>query len=130
MGAFVGRYHVDVQSFEQVALPTLNRLSCVRSSSKVEARRELVVIAEIGKMELFSHQFVDAVRELFQSDKVVIMATVPVTKGRALPLVDELKQRKDCALFEVGCYWPSSPDCLCVHFLIPCKQYNVPQKLV
>lgn len=95
---------MNVQSFEQVALPALDQLSLVRSSSENEGKcRLLVVIDEVGKMELFSHQFVDAVRELFQSKETVIMATVPVTRGRALPLVDELKQRQDCALFEVGC---------------------------
>ena len=62
------------------------------------------MIDEIGKMELFSDKFASAVKELFKQDHVTIMATVPLSKGRAQSLVTEIKQRKDCVLFEVGIY--------------------------
>lgn len=61
----------------------------------------VVVVDEIGKMELFSQSFVNSVRELFSSPQATILATVPVTKQRPIPFVDELKCREDVILIEV-----------------------------
>lgn len=61
----------------------------------------VVVVDEIGKMELFSQSFVSLVRELFSSPQATILATVPVTKQRPIPFVDELKRREDVTLIEV-----------------------------
>ena len=53
-------------------------------------------------MELFSQNFVKSVRELFSSSKATVLATVPVTKQRPIPFVDELKKREDVTLIEVS----------------------------
>ena len=66
-------------------------------------------------MELLSKGFVSAVRGLFEAVQsqqqspltlrlglgVVVLATVPVARHGVHPLVEELKRRKDCQLFEV-----------------------------
>lgn len=83
---------VDVRSFEQLALPTIK----VCSSSNT-----VVVVDEVGKMELFSQSFVSYVRELFSLSQATILATVPVTKQRPIAFVDELKKREDVTLIEV-----------------------------
>lgn len=100
-GLSVGKYKVNLQSFEQVALPILSKSLKIDSSTGKDPWK-LVVIDEIGKMELFSDKFVSVVKELFRQEHVTIMATVPLgTRGRTQSLVTELKQRKDCSLFEV-----------------------------
>jgi len=95
----VGNYLVDVKSFEQLAIPTIKHIS---DKSKVtEGKTTLVVVDEVGKMELFSQSFVSSVRELFSSPQATVLATVPVTKQRPIPFVDELKKREDVTLIEV-----------------------------
>ena len=102
-GPFVGKYRVDLPSFERTVLPLFTEMLKPQDNPSKAGLQEVVVIDEIGKMELFSHKFVSTVKELFSGrDKVVIMATVPLTKGKSLPLVTELKQRRDCKLFEVN----------------------------
>jgi nucleoside-triphosphatase len=65
----VGRYGVDLEGFERLALPSL---------SEAEAA-DLVVIDELGKMELASEAFRDAVSALFESE-TSILATVHVVR--------------------------------------------------
>jgi nucleoside-triphosphatase len=77
----VGRYGVDLEAFERVALPDLER---PRESG-------VVLIDELGKMELASKRFREAVAALFD-DPVPIVATVQL--GRH-PLTDALKRRPD-----------------------------------
>lgn len=81
-GPAVGRYHVDVRAFERVALPALER---------ARERGGIVVLDELGRMELASDAFVDAVDDLFAHD-VAVVATVHVV---AHPLTDALKRRAD-----------------------------------
>lgn len=52
-------------------------------------------------MELFSQSFIGSVRELFSLGQATILATVPVTRQRPIPFVDELKNSKDVTLIEV-----------------------------
>ena len=86
--------------------------------SYIGSCRHLFVIDEIGKMELFSSSFVEHVQALFNPpmDQVeselqrssrlgpgsnVILATIPVARQRSHWLVEELRRRDDCLLFEV-----------------------------
>ena len=61
----------------------------------------MVIVDEVGKMELFSQSFISSVRELFSLQQATILATVPLTKQRPILFVDELKNRKDVTLIEV-----------------------------
>ncbi|KAI3798783.1 hypothetical protein L1987_34062 [Smallanthus sonchifolius] len=71
----VGRYRVDVASFESLALPEL----------QVKEDTDLFVIDEVGKMELFSSLFFPAVLRVLESNKL-FLATIPVPKaGRDIP---------------------------------------------
>ena len=83
----VGRYGVDTIGFEAF-LETLDLLS---------PDVELIVIDEIGKMELFSSRFRRLVLDVMSSDKGVL-ATIPM-KGSQF--IREIKQRPDIHLFEV-----------------------------
>jgi nucleoside-triphosphatase len=77
----VGRYGVDLEAFERVALPALAK----------PPRRGVVLIDELGKMELASERFREAVARLFESP-VDLVATVHVFRE---PFTDQLKRRPD-----------------------------------
>jgi nucleoside-triphosphatase len=91
----VGRYKVDVGSFEREMLP------CLETSTITDGGEDdIVVIDEIGKMELHSKAFCSIVRDMFDQG-VIVVATVPIAKGKPLLLVNEIKQRPDTMLYEV-----------------------------
>ncbi len=83
----VGRYGVDTRGFEEF-LAALDLLS---------PDVELIVIDEIGKMELFSDRFKSFVRAALNSDKHVL-ASISL-KGNQF--IREIKQRLDVHLLEV-----------------------------
>ena len=158
---FVGKYKVDITSFEEIALPSLSanqqcrklHTSSSSGSSDVKSTPDsgcsetrdstelnypkraefefenessestvhddakskipqsssggcVVVIDEIGKMELFSQPFVSAIRSLFdqQDSDVIVLATIPVARHKCHWLVEEIRHRSDCLLFEVPNY--------------------------
>ncbi|XP_017096132.2 nucleoside-triphosphatase THEP1 [Drosophila bipectinata] len=78
----VGKYSVYVQDFEALALPLL-------IPKAPGSDGELLIIDEVGKMELFSKRFESAVRDLLQQ-KTPLVITIP-QKG-SLPLVEQLKK--------------------------------------
>jgi len=83
----VGKYKVDVKGFEAflTSIPLLNRST------------RLIVIDEIGKMECYSDQFKNLLKEILDSEKWVI-ATIAL-KGSGI--IEEIKKRKDVKLFEI-----------------------------
>jgi nucleoside-triphosphatase len=76
----VGRYGVDLETFERVALPALAD----------PPRGGVVVIDELGKMELASERFREAVSRLLETPADLV-ATVHVFRH---PFTDALKRRK------------------------------------
>jgi nucleoside-triphosphatase len=75
----VSRYGVDLEEFERLALPALEKPASV------------ILIDEIGKMELASERFREGVLDLFEGD-VPIVATVHTFRH---PFTDALKARPD-----------------------------------
>jgi nucleoside-triphosphatase len=84
----VGRYGVDLEAFERVALPAL---------SKTE-EAALVLIDELGKMELASDAFRAAVSNAFTSERPIV-ATVHIARH---PFTDELKRRDSVEVLRVA----------------------------
>ncbi len=83
----VGKYRVYIESFEKLAVPTIQEVN----------PDEMMVIDEIGKMELFSKSFQEAVLKVLDSP-VPVLATV----GYGLiPFVEKLFERKDSIFAEV-----------------------------
>ncbi len=78
----VSKYGVDIDSMDEVAIPAIRE--AIRSS-------DIVVIDEIGKMELFSSSFRDAVVEALESDKKVL-GTIMLAFD---PWVAEIKRRAE-----------------------------------
>lgn len=84
----VGRYRVDVASFESLALPEL----------EVKEDTDLFIIDEVGKMELFCSSFFPAVLRVLQSN-IPLLASVPSPKfGRDIPEVARLKSHPQATL--------------------------------
>ncbi len=83
----VGRYGVDVVGFEKFldSIPFFNP----------EAR--LIIIDEIGKMELLSDKFQNLIIKILDSNKILI-ATIAL-KGTGL--IADIKKRKDVQIFEL-----------------------------
>jgi nucleoside-triphosphatase len=88
----VGKYGVDLAAFERIAVPALD-----------PSAAGVIVIDELGKMELASRAFRDAVEQLFDAD-VGVVATVHVFRH---PLTDALKGRRGVELLGVT---PASRD--------------------
>ncbi len=85
----VGKYRVDLDSFEKIAIPALE--DAMKSKS-------IVVIDEIGTMELFSKKFRESVSKVLNSDKI-LLCTI---KENGDAFTEEIKNRKDIALITVN----------------------------
>ena len=84
----VGKYGVDVPAFEQLALPALE---------DAVLRRRIVVIDEIGKMELASKLFCDVVQKALDSPAIVLATIMEKRHSFA----DQIKRRADIVVFEL-----------------------------
>lgn len=84
----LGKYGLDLSALERIG---------VGSVRQAVRRRRLVVIDEIGPMEIRSAIFRDAVKEALDSE-VRVIATI---FARSLPFTDAIKLRPDVKLIEV-----------------------------
>ena len=84
----VGRYGVDIAALERVGVPAIEAAA---------AAGRVVVIDEIGKMELLSVAFQRAVVEVIRRHRL-LFGTIMQTPH---PFADELKAQHDVALFEL-----------------------------
>lgn len=85
----VSRYGVDVESLEKIGVEAIYRA--------INAK-EIVVIDEIGKMELYSPKFKEAVLAALDSPKRVL----GVIHLAPLPFLNQIRSRPDVLLFEVN----------------------------
>ncbi|KUK14172.1 MAG: nucleoside-triphosphatase [bacterium] len=84
----VGKYGVDLKAFEETAVKEIEE--------GIHVGSPLIVIDEIGKMELYSEKFVEV---LF---KALDLSRVLATMGKIRhPVVDVIKRRKDVRIIEV-----------------------------
>ena len=106
----VGKYSVDVKSFESIALPSLRvRFRYIFTNLKkswaliLKKRNEktIYLIDEIGKMESFSSSFERETLKLLGTvdvGKFIIVATVPI---RNMSLSDKFKSHPLSKLYTV-----------------------------
>ncbi|CAA3030503.1 cancer-related nucleoside-triphosphatase [Olea europaea subsp. europaea] len=88
----VGRYRVDIASFESLAVPEL----------QVKEDTDLFIIDEVGKMELFSSSFFPAVLRVLESN-IPLLASVPIpNSGRDIPGVARLKNHPGASLYTLN----------------------------
>lgn len=84
----VSRYGVDVESLEKIGVEAIQRAI---------ASKEIIVIDEIGKMELYSQKFKQAVLAALDSPGRVL----GVIHLAPILFLDRIRSRPDVALFEV-----------------------------
>ena len=84
----VGKYGVNVEAIEKIGISALE-------NAKVNA--DLIIIDEIGKMEMFSSKFCEILETIFNSSKPVL-ATIRL---KDCPLTVKLKAREDVKLFNL-----------------------------
>ena len=89
-GYRVGRYGVDIGLFEALALPTLERAL---------REKELVIIDEIGTMELFSQAFQEMVMRVIDQDERHLLGVIH--QGRD-PFSVSVKRHSDVEVISVS----------------------------
>ena len=85
----VGRIGVDIGKFEPVAVAAIKN-ACESA--------DIIVIDEVGKMEVESEAFVKAVREALEVDKPMI---ITLHKKSRNPLLQDIRRRDDVRILEV-----------------------------
>lgn len=94
--------HIDFKSKYRVGkygvnLDTLDKIGS-KEIEKALAQNKIIIIDEIGKMELFSNRFKDLVGEALDSENPVL-ATIIFVKH---PFADRVKRRKDVKIVDVS----------------------------
>jgi nucleoside-triphosphatase len=84
----VGKYGLDLAKLETVGVPAIH---------EAVSAQQLVVIDEIGPMEIRSAIFRDAVTKIFET-RVPILATIT---ARPFPFTDAIKNRPDVRVVDV-----------------------------
>jgi nucleoside-triphosphatase len=89
-GYRVGRYGVDIGLFEAMVLPALER--ALRG-------KELIVIDEIGRMELFSRRFQEMVTRILDQDERHLLGVIHQARE---PFAASVKRRRDVEVISVS----------------------------
>jgi nucleoside-triphosphatase len=85
----LGSYGINLRELEEIG---------VRAVEQSMESKEIIIIDEIGKMELFSERFKDTVLKALDSGKRVL----GVIHIADLPFLDNIRKRGDVILFEVN----------------------------
>jgi len=84
----VGRYGVNIYDLENIGV------KCLNQALKDD---DLILIDEIGKMEVFSEEFKEKVLDCLNSKKIVL-ATISIGGDK---FISNIKRRDDIILFEI-----------------------------
>lgn len=87
----VGIYGVDIAALEKVGVPAVEHAI---KDDKVD----VIIIDEVGKMEMLSEKFCEVVIEALDSDKPVM---VTLHKKSRTPLLQDVRRRDDIRILEV-----------------------------
>lgn len=87
-GPRVGRYRVDVDAFERIGVAALE--------AALE-QAEFLLVDEIGKMELLSNRFREAILRALDAPQPLVATVL----SKPHPFADALKRRPDVELLEV-----------------------------
>jgi nucleoside-triphosphatase len=85
----VGKYGVDLEVLDKVGVGAINRAT---------EEAELIIIDEVGKMEVESIRFIEAVRNALEINKPLILT---LHKKSRNPLLQDIRRRDDVRILEV-----------------------------
>lgn len=84
----LGKYGISVEDLDGIAVPAVE--DAIR-------KKTIILIDEIGKMELFSQKFKEVVMKALESDKTLVGVIHPAD----LPFLNAIRARKDVVVLEV-----------------------------
>lgn len=87
----VGKYGVDLKALEKIGIPAIQK-------AITDENIHIIVIDEIGKMEMLSEAFCEIVVEALDSDKPIM---VTLHKKSRTPLLQDVRRRDDIRILEV-----------------------------
>ena len=87
----VGRYGVDINALEKIGIPAIEK-------AIADEDINIIIIDEIGKMEMLSERFCEIVIEAMDSDKPIM---VTLHKKSRSPLLQDVRRRDDIRILEV-----------------------------
>ncbi|MFA6805016.1 MAG: NTPase [Candidatus Methanomethylophilaceae archaeon] len=85
----IGKIGVDLSKFEEVAIPAIKD-ACEKC--------DIIVIDEVGKVEVESQAFIDTVKDALDVDKPMILT---LHKKSRNPLLQDIRRRDDVRILEV-----------------------------
>ncbi len=88
----VGRYGVNIKDLEEIATESILR-------TIEDGEKKLIVIDEIGKMELFSSRFREVVMMALDDSSKRVLGTI---QNQPNPFIEEIKSRKDVKIISVN----------------------------
>lgn len=87
----VGDYGVDTSVLDKIGIPAIEK-------AIIDEDVDVIVIDEIGKMEMLSERFCEVVIEALDSDKPIM---VTLHKKSRTPLLQDVRRRDDIRILEV-----------------------------
>ncbi len=87
----VENYGVNVETIDRIGVPAI-----IRAFEDEDV--DVVVIDEIGRMEILSEKFVEVVRDSFDEEKPII---ITLHKKSRNPLLQDVRRREDVRILEV-----------------------------
>lgn len=87
----VGKYGVDIAALDRTGVPAIEK-------AINDEETNIIIIDEIGKMEMLSERFCEIVVEALDSDKPII---VTLHKKSRTPLLQDVRRRDDIRILEV-----------------------------
>ncbi|RLF26099.1 MAG: nucleotide kinase [Thermoplasmata archaeon] len=90
-GEKVGKYGVNLEALETVGVPAIE-------DAIADEETDIIIIDEIGKMEMLSEGFCKTVIDALDSDKPIL---VTLHKKSRSPLLQDIRRRDDIRILEV-----------------------------
>jgi len=87
----VGKYGVNINALEKIGVPAIEK-------AIIDEDINIIIIDEIGKMEMLSERFCEMVIEAMDSDKPIM---VTLHKKSRSPLLQDVRRRDDIRILEV-----------------------------
>jgi nucleoside-triphosphatase len=85
----VGRYKVNIEALERIGV------SAIENAGE---NCDIIIIDEVGRMEVESEKFVEAVKKVLEEDKPLILTLHEKSRN---PLLQDIRRRDDVRILEV-----------------------------
>jgi len=87
----VGDYGIDLGVLEEIGVPAIEK-------AIYDEEVDIIIIDEVGKMEMLSEKFCEVVADALDSDKPIV---VTLHKKSRTPLLQDIRRRDDIRILEV-----------------------------